>query len=83
VIENFIELQIWGTPDECYQRIVDIQEKVGNSGFNAVCSFSGMPFDVAETNMRLFASEVMPRLKELPDADFTASDAARLAEASS
>lgn len=81
VIENFIELQIWGTPDDCYQRIVDIQDKVGNNGFNAVCSFSGMPFDVAEQNLRLFASEVMPRIKELPDVDFTERDAA-LAEAS-
>jgi alkanesulfonate monooxygenase SsuD/methylene tetrahydromethanopterin reductase-like flavin-dependent oxidoreductase (luciferase family) len=74
VIENFIELQIWGTPDECYERIVAIQEQVGNDGFNAVCSFAGMPKDVAEANMRLFASEVMPRLKELPGIDFDQLD---------
>jgi hypothetical protein len=83
VIENFIELQIWGTPDECYQRILDIRDKVGNNGFNAVCSFSGMSYKTAEANMRLFAGEVMPRLKELPDTDFSQRDAAALAEASS
>ena len=69
MIDNFIELQIWGTPDECYERVVDIQRKVGNEGFNAVCSFAGMAPDVAERNMRLFAEKVMPRLKALPPAD--------------
>ena len=75
VIENFIELQIWGTPDECFERIVDIQEKVGNEGFNAVCSFAGMTPEMAEQNMRLFAAEVMPRLKELPPVDLEQLDA--------
>jgi alkanesulfonate monooxygenase SsuD/methylene tetrahydromethanopterin reductase-like flavin-dependent oxidoreductase (luciferase family) len=75
VIENFIDLQIWGTPDECYERIVDIQSKVGNEGFNAVCSFAGMSREMAEKNMRLFASDVMPRLKQLPAVDFDAIDA--------
>jgi alkanesulfonate monooxygenase SsuD/methylene tetrahydromethanopterin reductase-like flavin-dependent oxidoreductase (luciferase family) len=81
VIENFIELQIWGTPEDCYERIVDIQEKVGNDGFNAVCSFSGMPRAVGEANMRLFAEQVMPRVKELSPVGFAQRDAA-LAEAS-
>jgi alkanesulfonate monooxygenase SsuD/methylene tetrahydromethanopterin reductase-like flavin-dependent oxidoreductase (luciferase family) len=75
VVDNFIDLQIWGTPDECVERIVAIQEQVGNEGFNAVCSFSGMTKDEAEKNLRLFASEVMPRLKQLPPVDFDALDA--------
>jgi alkanesulfonate monooxygenase SsuD/methylene tetrahydromethanopterin reductase-like flavin-dependent oxidoreductase (luciferase family) len=66
VVNNFIELQIWGTPDECYERILDIRSKVGNDGFNGVFSFAGMPAEVAEQNLRLFAAEVMPRLKQLP-----------------
>jgi alkanesulfonate monooxygenase SsuD/methylene tetrahydromethanopterin reductase-like flavin-dependent oxidoreductase (luciferase family) len=76
VIENFIELQIYGTPDQCYERIVDIRSKVGNDGFNAVCSFSGMTNEMAEANMRLFASEVMPRVKELPRYTFDEAPAA-------
>jgi alkanesulfonate monooxygenase SsuD/methylene tetrahydromethanopterin reductase-like flavin-dependent oxidoreductase (luciferase family) len=70
VVDNFIELQIYGTPDQCYERIRDIRSKVGNDGFNAVCSFSGMSHEMAEANMRLFAGKVMPRLKELPPVDF-------------
>jgi alkanesulfonate monooxygenase SsuD/methylene tetrahydromethanopterin reductase-like flavin-dependent oxidoreductase (luciferase family) len=74
VIENFIELQIYGTPDECLERILEIRSQVGNNGFNAVCSFSGMDYQFAEGNMRLFASEVMPRLRPVPDVDFAELD---------
>ncbi|MQA03281.1 MAG: LLM class flavin-dependent oxidoreductase [Streptosporangiales bacterium] len=74
VVSNFIELQIYGTPDECYERIMEIRSQVGNNGFNAVCSFSGMSYEFAESNMKLFASEVMPRLKPLPDVDFAELD---------
>jgi alkanesulfonate monooxygenase SsuD/methylene tetrahydromethanopterin reductase-like flavin-dependent oxidoreductase (luciferase family) len=76
VVDNFIELQIYGTPDQCYERIMDIRSKVGNDGFNAVCSFSGMTHEMAEANMRLFAAEVMPRLKEIPPVDFAELDKA-------
>jgi alkanesulfonate monooxygenase SsuD/methylene tetrahydromethanopterin reductase-like flavin-dependent oxidoreductase (luciferase family) len=76
VVDNFIELQIYGTPDQCFERIMDIRSKVGNDGFNAVCSFSGMTHEMAEANMRLFAAEVMPRLKEVPPVDFAELDKA-------
>lgn len=66
VVDNFIELQIWGTPEQCYERVLDIRSKIGNDGFNGVFSFAGMPPAVAEHNLRLFAAEVMPRLKQLP-----------------
>jgi alkanesulfonate monooxygenase SsuD/methylene tetrahydromethanopterin reductase-like flavin-dependent oxidoreductase (luciferase family) len=75
VVDNFIELQIYGTPEQCYERIADIRSQVGNDGFNAVCSFSGMSYEMAEANMRLFASEVMPLVRELPPVDFAALEA--------
>lgn len=75
VVQNFVDLQIYGTPDECFERIMEIRAKVGNDSLNAVCSFSGMSHEYAEANMRLFAIEVMPRLKEVPDVDFTELDA--------
>jgi alkanesulfonate monooxygenase SsuD/methylene tetrahydromethanopterin reductase-like flavin-dependent oxidoreductase (luciferase family) len=82
VVDNFIDLQIWGTPDECYERVVDIQRRVGNEGFNACCSFAGMSPEVAEANMRLFAEKVMPRLKELPPVDTQALETATSARGS-
>jgi alkanesulfonate monooxygenase SsuD/methylene tetrahydromethanopterin reductase-like flavin-dependent oxidoreductase (luciferase family) len=74
VVENFIELQIDGTPDQCFDRIMQIREQVGNNGFNAVTSVSGLTPEYAEQNMRLFAAEVMPRLKPVPDVDFSEID---------
>lgn len=65
VTKAFLDLQIWGTPAQCYEKILAVRSHAGNDGFNAVCSFSGMPYDVAEANIRLFAREVMPALQAL------------------
>jgi alkanesulfonate monooxygenase SsuD/methylene tetrahydromethanopterin reductase-like flavin-dependent oxidoreductase (luciferase family) len=63
MIDFFLGLQIWGTPDQCYERIVDFTTKLGAETFTGVFSYAGMPYDVAEKNLRLFASDVLPRLK--------------------
>ena len=65
VVDNFVELQVWGTPDQCFDRIMDIRSKVGNDGFSGVFNFAGMTPDMAEHNLRLFAAQVMPRLKQV------------------
>lgn len=65
VVDTFVELQVWGTPDQCFERVMAIREKVGNDGFNGVFSFAGMSPETAEHNLRLFAAEVMPRLKKV------------------
>ena len=62
-IEFFLTLQIWGTPDQCYERITDFAGRIGADKFNGVFSYAGMPYDEAERNLRLFADKVMPRLK--------------------
>jgi alkanesulfonate monooxygenase SsuD/methylene tetrahydromethanopterin reductase-like flavin-dependent oxidoreductase (luciferase family) len=59
----FMDLQIWGTPAQCYERILAVRERVGNESFVGVFSYAGMDYDEAERNMRLFAREVMPRLQ--------------------
>jgi alkanesulfonate monooxygenase SsuD/methylene tetrahydromethanopterin reductase-like flavin-dependent oxidoreductase (luciferase family) len=65
VIDYFTNLQVWGTPAQCYDKIVDIHRRTGNSHYIGVFSYAGMPYDEAERNMRLFAAEVMPALKQL------------------
>jgi alkanesulfonate monooxygenase SsuD/methylene tetrahydromethanopterin reductase-like flavin-dependent oxidoreductase (luciferase family) len=65
VIDYFMNLQVWGTPEQCYQKIVDIHARTGNSHFVGVFSYAGMPGDEAERNLRLFAREVMPEVKKL------------------
>jgi alkanesulfonate monooxygenase SsuD/methylene tetrahydromethanopterin reductase-like flavin-dependent oxidoreductase (luciferase family) len=65
VIDFFVDLQVWGTPEQCYERIVDIRRRVGNDHFVGVFSYAGMPPSSAERNIRLFATEVMPALQAL------------------
>src|SRR5438105_2706471 len=65
VTDYFVDLQVWGTPEQCHAKIADVHRRVGNSHFVGVFSYAGMPWEEAERNMRLFAAEVMPTLKKL------------------
>ena len=66
VKDFFLDLQVWGTPDQCYDKIISTRGRVGSDSFLAAFSFGAMPYDEVEKSMRLFAKEVLPRLKELP-----------------
>jgi alkanesulfonate monooxygenase SsuD/methylene tetrahydromethanopterin reductase-like flavin-dependent oxidoreductase (luciferase family) len=65
VIDFFVDLQVWGTPEQCYDKTLDIRRRVGNDHFVGVFSYAGMPPAEAERSMRLFAKEVMPALQKL------------------
>ncbi len=60
-----LNLQVWGTPEQCYDRIVSIQKRIGGEAFTGIFSYGGMPYDYAEKSMRLFAREVAPELRKL------------------
>ena len=64
VTDFFANLQVWGTPEQCYEKILGIRERVGNETFVGVFSYAGMPYDEAERNLRLFARDVMPQLQK-------------------
>jgi alkanesulfonate monooxygenase SsuD/methylene tetrahydromethanopterin reductase-like flavin-dependent oxidoreductase (luciferase family) len=63
VMEFFMNLQVWGTPEQCHEKIMKIHDTIGNDTFVGVFSYAGMPYDEAERNLRLFADKVMPGLK--------------------
>ncbi|MCH7478276.1 MAG: LLM class flavin-dependent oxidoreductase [SAR324 cluster bacterium] len=63
VIDFFLDLQVWGTPEQCHERIMKIHEQVENDFFIGVFSYAAMPYEDAERSMRLFAAEVMPELQ--------------------
>ena len=63
-MDFFINLQVWGTPEQCYEKIMSIHERMGNDSSLGLFSYAGMPYDEAERNMRLFAAEVRPELKK-------------------
>ncbi|MDP6692197.1 MAG: LLM class flavin-dependent oxidoreductase [Alphaproteobacteria bacterium] len=61
--EFYVGIQIVGTPDDCIQKIGELQRLTGTD--HIVCDFSygGMPHEQGELNMRQFATEVMPTLQ--------------------
>jgi alkanesulfonate monooxygenase SsuD/methylene tetrahydromethanopterin reductase-like flavin-dependent oxidoreductase (luciferase family) len=61
--EAYLDLQVWGTPAMCRERIVKTLDRMGSETFTGVFSYAGMPYDEAERNLRLFASEVLPPLQ--------------------
>src|SRR2546428_10863580 len=60
VIDYFVNLQGYGTPEQCHDKILDIHARTGNSHYVGVFSHAGMPYDEAERSMRLFARGVAP-----------------------
>ncbi|MEM7540468.1 MAG: LLM class flavin-dependent oxidoreductase [Pseudomonadota bacterium] len=61
----FMDLQIYGTPQQCFEKIKDIQSRTNCCGFTGIFSFAGMPAEVAQANMTLFAREVLPEIRKL------------------
>ena len=39
--EFFLGLQVWGTPEQCYNKILDVQKRTGAEAFNGVFSYGG------------------------------------------
>jgi len=75
VTDFFMSLQVWGTPEQCYERILDTRRRVGNDTFVGVFSYGGMPAADAERSQRLFAAEVLPALQALDRAPVPAATA--------
>lgn len=65
-IDFFMNLQVWGTPEQCIEKIRNNCDRLHADSFVAVFSYAAMPWDEAERNMRLFAEKVMPELQKLP-----------------
>ena len=61
----FMNLQIWGTPEQCFERLKDIHSRTDCCGFTGVFGYAGTSLEVGRANMTLFAKEVMPELKKL------------------
>ena len=62
----YVSIQIVGTPDDCLQKIGELQRLTGTDHLVTEFAFGAMPHEEAEINMRLFADRVMPRLQRDP-----------------
>jgi alkanesulfonate monooxygenase SsuD/methylene tetrahydromethanopterin reductase-like flavin-dependent oxidoreductase (luciferase family) len=63
VVETYLDVQAWGTPEMVADKLRERGEKIGDYIFNACFRFAGVPHDYALRSMKLFADEVMPRLR--------------------
>ena len=61
----FLDLQPWGTPDQCIEQIEEIHKKINFGHLNVTFSFADMPAAEATAGMQLFAQEVMPAVQKL------------------
>ena len=59
----YVDQQVWGTPDQMLRKFEERWNFMGPYG--VLCSFryAGLPFEVAERSIKLFAKEVMPVLR--------------------
>jgi alkanesulfonate monooxygenase SsuD/methylene tetrahydromethanopterin reductase-like flavin-dependent oxidoreductase (luciferase family) len=58
------DFQVWGTPEEVIAELEGMVDRTHAGAVVAFLSYGGMPPEVASANYELFASEVLPALKE-------------------
>ena len=63
--EMYLNNQVWGTPEQCIEKISRINDLMGPDHFVCIMRYGAMPIDRAEASMRLFAKEVLPIVQKM------------------
>jgi alkanesulfonate monooxygenase SsuD/methylene tetrahydromethanopterin reductase-like flavin-dependent oxidoreductase (luciferase family) len=62
-VTGFMKAASWGTPDKILRGLEERRRAIGDFELNVAFRFGGMPYEVSERGLRLFAKEVLPVLK--------------------
>ena len=62
-VSGFMQAASWGTPDKILRGLEARQKIIGDFELNVAFRFGGIPYEVAERGLKLFAKEVLPVLK--------------------
>ena len=62
-VAGFMQAAMWGTPDRILRELETRREVIGQFELNAAFRFGGVPFDIAERGLKMFAKEILPVLK--------------------
>jgi alkanesulfonate monooxygenase SsuD/methylene tetrahydromethanopterin reductase-like flavin-dependent oxidoreductase (luciferase family) len=62
-VKGFMQAAIWGTPDRILRELEARRQVIGDFELNAAFRFGGVPYEIAERGLKLFAKEVLPVLK--------------------
>jgi alkanesulfonate monooxygenase SsuD/methylene tetrahydromethanopterin reductase-like flavin-dependent oxidoreductase (luciferase family) len=61
--KGYCQVNCWGTPEQILEKLRQRWELLGGFELNVIANYGGMPPDVAEQSIRLFADEVLPELR--------------------
>jgi alkanesulfonate monooxygenase SsuD/methylene tetrahydromethanopterin reductase-like flavin-dependent oxidoreductase (luciferase family) len=64
--EMYLGVNVWGTPDQIVQRLQARREVIGDHDLTCCFQYAGLPYEQAESSMRLFAAEVLPLVRAEP-----------------
>jgi alkanesulfonate monooxygenase SsuD/methylene tetrahydromethanopterin reductase-like flavin-dependent oxidoreductase (luciferase family) len=78
--QDYVDAQVWGTPEKIIERYRQRLEVIGPFTANACCCYGGLPLDESEKSMRLFAKEVMPTLRVMFEEASARAEEARARE---
>ncbi len=48
MVDFFLDLQIYGTPEQCYEKVVHTLQRTSGEGFIGVFGYEGMPYEMVE-----------------------------------
>lgn len=64
VTEQYVEQQIYGTPDQCLEKLKGIEDIIGNFELNCFFTYAGMDYDYCKQSITTFAEGALPALKK-------------------
>jgi alkanesulfonate monooxygenase SsuD/methylene tetrahydromethanopterin reductase-like flavin-dependent oxidoreductase (luciferase family) len=65
-VQAFIDKQIWGTPEQCLEKVRALQEASGARNISFQVQYGDVTNEVALANLRLFAKSALDKLHTIP-----------------
>jgi len=62
-VKTYVAIQNWGTPGEILEKLRARRELLGPFELNLIANYGGMPLEMAQDSVALFARECLPELQ--------------------
>ena len=72
-VAGFMQAASWGRPNKILRGLEARRKVIGDFELNVAFRFGGMPYEVSERGLKLFAREVLPVLRAQVPADVKAA----------
>ena len=63
VVAGFMQAAVWGPPDRILRELEARRGVIGEFELNTAFRFGGIPYELAERSLKMFAKEILPVLK--------------------